>query len=115
LTLFEVPDRETPLPRVLPGDRKIQGSLAELQALLEEASSTLQAVRTARFEVDPPDNEAVRAAIRHLMDLPNRLRIVVQDLKLYTDATPEDHDARVRAERRITELTREGEGRPPSS
>jgi hypothetical protein len=111
MTLFEAPDREAPLPRVLPGDRKIQASLAEVRTLLDEASATLQSIRRARFEVDPPDNEAVRAAIRKLLEIPNRLRGAVQDLKSFTDTTPEDHTARLRVEQRITELAREGENR----
>lgn len=109
MSLIDLPDRDAPLTRVLPGDRKIQAALAEIRGLLDEAAEALKSIHVARFEVDPPDNEAVRETVRRLAEVPERLRIVVQDLKTYTDVGPEDHAARMQATRRIAELRKEGE------
>jgi hypothetical protein len=107
--LIEVPNREVPVPRVLPGDRKIQSALAEVRGILDGVEEQLRLVRKARFEVDPPDNDAVRECVQKLLETPDRLRIVLQDLKTFTDTVPEDHAARMRAERQIAELRDQSE------
>lgn len=109
MSLIDLPDRDAPLARVLPGDWKIQAVLAEIRGLLDEAAATMKSIHTARFEVDPPDNEAVRETVRRLTEVPERLRIVLQDLKTYTDVVPEDHAVRMQATRRVAELRAEGE------
>jgi hypothetical protein len=104
MALIDLPDRDAPVPRVLPGDRKIQAVLAEIQGLLGETAQHLEDIRKARFDVDPPDNESVRNSVCGLIEMPDRLRVVVQDLKTFADLVPEDHTARARSQHRIAEL-----------
>lgn len=75
--------------RALYGDDKIQAALIEVRGIAARISELSTTIRQARFEADPPDNEAVRAAVRELHTLSERLRNVSEDLRLFTQVQPE--------------------------
>ncbi len=77
------------VPRSLFGDDKIRTAVREARGITERVNELLATIVRARFDSDPPDNEAVRQAVATLIPLYKDLRNLCEDLRLYTEVTPD--------------------------
>jgi len=77
------------VPRSLFGDDKVQSAVRDGRLMADRVKELLQVIVKARFDSDPPDNEAARDAVSQLLRLSRDLRNLAEDLKLYTEVTPE--------------------------
>jgi hypothetical protein len=80
---------EVPVPRSLYGDDKIRAAVRECREIARRIDELTTKLIRARFDSDPPDNDAVRTAVAELARLPSELRNLNEDLKLYTEVTPD--------------------------
>jgi hypothetical protein len=78
-----------PVPRSLFGDDKIRVAVREAREIARRVEELTGVLLRARFESDPPDNDRVRQSVTELARLPPELRNLIEDLRLYTEVTPD--------------------------
>ena len=78
------------VPRALFGDDKIKAAVRDGRRLTDRVNELLAAIIRARFEEYPPNNRAVREAVKDLQALPIDLQNVFGDLRLFTEVTPDE-------------------------
>jgi len=78
-----------PVSRALYGDDKVRAAVREGRRISERLNELLDKLVRARFEVDPSDGEKASTAVAEINELSRTLRNLSEDLRLYTEVSPD--------------------------